>query len=37
VRWTLHPAVGEHDAVMQAMAAAALALLPGSSLQRPSK
>jgi sirohydrochlorin cobaltochelatase len=37
VRWTLHPAVGEHDAVMQAMAAAALALLPSSSLQRPSK
>jgi sirohydrochlorin cobaltochelatase len=27
VRWTLHPAVGEHEAVMQAMAGAALALL----------
>ena len=37
VRWTLHPAVGEHDAVMQAMAAAAVALLPGSAAaQRPS-
>ena len=36
VRWTLHPAVGEHDVVMQAMAAAALALLPGCALQRPS-
>ena len=28
VRWTLHAAVGEHEAVMQAMAGAALALLP---------
>ncbi|MGL6112402.1 MAG: sirohydrochlorin chelatase [Rubrivivax sp.] len=36
VRWTLHAAVGEHDAVMQAMAAAALALLPESSPRGPS-
>jgi sirohydrochlorin cobaltochelatase len=28
VRWTLHAAVGEHEAVMQAMADVALALLP---------
>jgi len=28
VRWTLHAAVGEHEAVMQAMASAALAVLP---------
>ncbi len=28
VRWTLHAAVGEHESVMQAMAGAALALLP---------
>jgi sirohydrochlorin cobaltochelatase len=32
-RWSLHPAIGEHEAVMVAMATAALALLPedGSS------
>jgi sirohydrochlorin cobaltochelatase len=36
VHWTLHPAIGEHEVVMQAMAAAALALLPGSALQGPS-
>jgi sirohydrochlorin cobaltochelatase len=31
VRWTLHAAVGEHEAVMQAMANAALALLPSGA------
>ncbi len=31
VRWTLHAAIGEHDAVMSAMAGAALALLPEGS------
>jgi len=36
VRWTLHAAVGEHELVMQAMAAAAVALLPGSAAPGPS-
>jgi sirohydrochlorin cobaltochelatase len=31
VRWTLHAAIGEHDAVAAAMATAALALLPDDS------
>jgi sirohydrochlorin cobaltochelatase len=35
VRWTLHPAVGEHELVMRAMAAAALALLPASAPPGP--
>ncbi len=34
VRWTLHAPLGEHEAVMQAMASAALALLPEANMPK---
>jgi sirohydrochlorin cobaltochelatase len=34
VRWQLAPAIGEHDAVVQAMAQAALGLLPAAATGR---
>jgi sirohydrochlorin cobaltochelatase len=36
VQWTLHAAIGEHEAVVQAMASAALALLPQDPATRAS-